>query len=692
MAENEVSARCQVELKVTKPFSFAVISDTHLNEDDFGSNSPFEVNQLANRRMRHVVEDLNTRDITHVIHLGDIVHPVPSDNERYKRAAERFFEQISDLEHPIYFIPGNHDVGDKPMSWSPAGGIRETFLESWSEQFGDHYFSFQQYGIGFVGINAQLYGSGLALERVQRDWLAETMSRLSNHRIFLFSHYPPFLLEPEEDEHYDNLGRQGREEILAVIDSHPVEALFAGHVHHFWYNRYKNCHCYLLPSTAFTRQDYSEMFRISPNRGFGRDDRAKLGYLLVHVYENGHEFELVRCGGMETEANSKCRFNGKRIDCVSPGRNRFSVMGFDLRHDWLERVQIPPTGGLDEFDRKIVRNDYAMLALWEMGSKRLRIPLSDLMDRARRKRLYDLVQLGFQFTLFSYLPSDPGITKLVLENSRLLESWEISGQANDALEWGRTFKSMADDTQGLKLFFSPLKRKSDIVRSGQTYYHVINHGFTVNDFEAGVNTVTDGLRSVFDGIVFRCGILESIEETLKRVDRIQRESRLQVSVHLRMSNDNPAEFQDNEVVLCNRLAESVFYAWGLGIDRIFSDTLTDNDRGYFPRTGLLDREYNPRSGARLIKNLHALMTNLGSAVNLEAKGDRDGMMQVSVQADAGTLTVFLFAPENTDPDIHVRELIDTGGYWVDWQNDCMTQEVPKQEEFPILHVRTRMQP
>lgn len=671
---------------MTRLFSFAVISDTHLNEDDFASNSPFEVNRLSNRRMRYVVEDLNTRDIAHVIHLGDIVHPVPSNHELYKRAAERFFEQMKGLEHPVYFIPGNHDVGDKPMSWSPAGGIRESFLESWSEQFGDHYFSFLKHGIGFVGINAQLYGSGLRMERAQREWLVKTMDSLANHRIFLFSHYPPFLLDPKEDEHYDNLGLKGRKEFLGIIDSHPVEALFTGHVHHFWYNRYRNCHCYLLPSTAFTRQDYSEMFRIGPNYGFGRDDQAKLGYLLVHVYRNGHEFELVRCGGMEIGAGSKRRFNTRRIDSVSPGRNRFPVMGFDLRHDWLERVQIPPTGGLDEFDRKTVRNDYAMLALWEMGSRRLRIPLSDLMDQARRKRLDDLVRLGFQFTLFSCLPSDPGITKLVLENSRLLESWEISGQASEALHWGKTFKSMADDAKGLKLFFSPLKRKADTVRQGQTYYHVINHGFTVHDFKAGVYPSIDDFKSVFDGIVLRCGIQDSIAQVLELADRIQRESRLQVSVHLRMSADSPAEFQDNEVVLCNRLAESVMYAWGLGIDRIFSDTLTDNDRGYFPRIGLSDREYNPRSGARLIRNLHAVITNLGSAGKLGAKGDEDRMMQVSIQAGAGTFTVFLFAPGNTKPDVHVGELVSTGGYWVDWQNNCMTRDIPKQTGLPILHI------
>ena len=48
-------------------FSFGVITDTHLNQGEDDCNSPFEVNRLANRRMRHVVHDLNARDLASVV-------------------------------------------------------------------------------------------------------------------------------------------------------------------------------------------------------------------------------------------------------------------------------------------------------------------------------------------------------------------------------------------------------------------------------------------------------------------------------------------------------------------------------------------------------------------------------------------------------------------------------------------------
>ncbi len=52
-------------------FSFGVITDTHVNQGEDDCNSPYEVNRLANRRMRHVIRDLNARDLAFVVNVGD---------------------------------------------------------------------------------------------------------------------------------------------------------------------------------------------------------------------------------------------------------------------------------------------------------------------------------------------------------------------------------------------------------------------------------------------------------------------------------------------------------------------------------------------------------------------------------------------------------------------------------------------
>ena len=43
-----------------------LFSFTHVNQGEDDCNSPFEVNRLANRRMRYVIRDLNARDLAFV--------------------------------------------------------------------------------------------------------------------------------------------------------------------------------------------------------------------------------------------------------------------------------------------------------------------------------------------------------------------------------------------------------------------------------------------------------------------------------------------------------------------------------------------------------------------------------------------------------------------------------------------------
>ena len=671
--------------KGARLFSIAVVSDTHLNKDDFETDSAFAVNRLANRRLRHVIDDLNTRDVEAVIHLGDVVHPVPSRSDLYEGAAERFFEQVKSLRHPLHLIPGNHDVGDKPMPWSPAGTVRQSYIDAWSRCFGAHYFGFRHGGVGFVGVNAQLYGSNLELERIQREWLAGKMAEYADGRIFLFSHYPPFLHSASEAEHYDNLGSRGRREILKLIREHSVEALFAGHVHHFWYNRYGSCGCYLLPSTAFTRQDYSEMFRIAPTTEFGRDDQAKLGYLLVHVYERGHEFEFIRCAGSGAKPGSRSA-SGRLADHRPRSRLR-PVMGFELRQDWHETVQIPPSGALDEFDRKLVRNDYALLALWEMGVQRLRIPATDLTDDSRCRRLRDLVHLGFRFTLYSFAPPDREVLEALAAHADLIDCLELTGDADVCADLCKDLKS-ADASGSIRTCFSPLKRKADIVQSGEKYFHVINHGFSASDFRHGVTHALDSFPSCFDGVVIRCGLTDSVESCIAAAKAVELETGLTASVNLRLRGDDPAHYQDSISLTGNRIAEAMTIAWCVDFQRIYCDTLADNDRGYFPRIGLVDRFYNPRAGAKIVKHLHALQGALGAVDEWETASCSGRLRKITCRAARGTTTVFLSSSGESGADLTV-EAASLAGQWLDWEDGSLTTGMPDSASMPAVHIDRR---
>jgi len=656
-----------IQQKGSKLFTFAVIADTHLNQGEQECNSPFEVNKKANARLRYIIDDLNSRSISHVIHLGDVVHPVPSMGELYSDSSARFHEQIKPLKHPMFIIPGNHDVGDKPIKWGPAGTVRQSFLDAWTEYFGAHYFLHWQDDIAFIGINAQVLGSGLDLEKEQASWLETTLEQNKNKRVYIFTHYPPFLLDVEEDEHYDNIGIEGREYLLNLVEKYAVEGLFAGHVHHFWYNRFHQCDCYLLPSTCFTRQDYSEMFRIGPADEQGRDDADKLGYLLVHVHEHGHMVEMVRSYGKQHKTNSSDAASLNRLHSVNAITNMFPVMGFDLRSDWGERLQIPPSGGLEEFDRKWVRNDYGLLALWEMGVRHLRIPAADLVDPERRERLHNLSHLGFRFNFYSFdIPTATHI-RLVEENAVLFDSWEICFKSDD-LHSLDPEKIQGCRNQGIKIFGSPLRSKADILSSGKKYFHVINHGFTIADVKLEKTIVNEtAFQNYFDGIVFRCGLDDSVADIFQMVKSARESYGYEVNIHLRMTADHPGEYQNSDSIVANRLAEAMAYSWATRSAQVFCDTFTDNDRGYFPRTGVLDRRFNPRKGFYIVKALHGLFGQMGLPHDFSRDTESDCRESLSIIASGGSCSISL------NPDALPST---TDGHWVEWQQNALTSQVP----------------
>ncbi|MGA1553696.1 MAG: hypothetical protein ACO35I_06650, partial [Burkholderiaceae bacterium] len=83
-------------------YSFAVIADTHVNEVDVGGTSPYETNAYANQRARHVFEQVAQiqSSLAFVVHLGDIVHPVPG-LPSFEQAVAEFKSITSCLKIPL---------------------------------------------------------------------------------------------------------------------------------------------------------------------------------------------------------------------------------------------------------------------------------------------------------------------------------------------------------------------------------------------------------------------------------------------------------------------------------------------------------------------------------------------------------------------------------------------------------------
>lgn len=602
-------------------FSFGCITDTHINEEEDKSASPYICNALANPRARYAVNLLNAENCEFIVHLGDIINPVPH-LETYTKAVEKSRVIFSESKAPMYFIPGNHDVGDKPLDWMPAGNISAESLDQYEQLVGEHYFFLSRGDVHFLFLNAEVFNSLFLTDLAQKKWLKEEMAlaRSRGRRIFLFLHYPPFITHPEELSSYDNLDEPDRSFLLNLCTEYEVEAIFAGHVHNLGYNRYKGTDIYTLPSTSFFRLDYTEMFREKPGPEdeYGRNDAGKMGVGVVHLYEKGHVFHWRRTMGRtlspgeplsigETLSTGETLPDRRKLRLFHSMEGSPVPVGLDLKHPWTEQVWIPANGALEEFDRKLVRNDYGLFAVWEMGLNRLRVPLQDITLETNRERVEAVGTKGCAFIGYCYGIPEGEQGEILAQYGHLLDSLELVLKPN-RLQLNRiadTLAALAQFKEGVQvpLFLSILRGVNEFGEA-TSFKHIVDHGFQGDEKERIHALVSlPGLKEIFQGLYFRINADEPILERMMIIDSIAREADLYAHVQIRFAGNSLREVKTDEDEMVRRASEAMAASFCCTHCTIFFDTFIDVDRSYFVRTGFYDRLYNPKRPAMIVRHL-----------------------------------------------------------------------------------------
>lgn len=542
----------------------AVVADSHFHPPGVPTQAAWASDARFNDRNRAVVERLRRARPERVVHLGDVPHPVPGLPE-HEAALAVAREAYAALGAPLHVVPGNHDVGDKPHPWAPAPSVSDAKHERFRQAWGAPWWVVEHRGLRLVGVDTPVLNSGLALEAEQWAWLERVLD--GGARTFVFLHYPPFLLAPDEPEHYDNVAEPARGRLLRLFAAARVEAVFCGHVHHPFWNRHDGVDYYLLPSTAFVRPEYAELGRVGPADEFGRDDTDRLGFCLLHVGDDGHRVEWVR-----TEGATAAPVDGPSEPPSAPD----CPVGLTLRHAW-DAVLDLPADGLEPFRRKQARNDLVLLATWELGARVLRLPFDDLRRPATRERLRCLRRWGQRAVLFSAEPLTEADRALVAEHRDSVVAVE---QIVPRAWLDRPLPPLAVPT-----WVAPLGRGP--TETGRYFSHFSAHGFRPDD--ADLPRATAG-----DGLVFRC---EGDEDPLAIAAAVAGLPRAAMLLVLVPRAGEAAVADDDDAV--TRTAERAFAAArAFPHLSVVLDTTVDHDRGYFPRHGLLDRRGNPRPAFR----------------------------------------------------------------------------------------------
>jgi len=198
------------------PFFFIQLTDPQ-----FGF---FESNKGFSKETELYEKAVNQINILHpdfVVITGDLLNRKDDKSQiaEFKRITSKINSSI-----PVWYSPGNHDIGQSPSQQD---------IDNFIYEFGPDRFSFTHKNSAFIGLNSCLIKSSIPeLEKLQFEWLNKELSKSAglNH-IIIFSHYPFFVNSFDEPETYSNIPVETRNRYLELFKKYKVDAIFAGHLH-----------------------------------------------------------------------------------------------------------------------------------------------------------------------------------------------------------------------------------------------------------------------------------------------------------------------------------------------------------------------------------------------------------------------------------------------------------------------------
>ena len=170
------------------------------------------------------IRQINELKPDFVVITGDLVN----NSKDIKQIEE--FKRITkglDKDIPVYLSPGNHDLGQNPT--------KEDFDFYFSHYGnGNDIFSIKYDGAYLIGLNSVIIKSETndKEEKKQLRWLKRELKRAkSSDNIILFTHYPFFLNDFNENESYSNQSKTNRLKYFTLFKKYGVDVIYAGHLH-----------------------------------------------------------------------------------------------------------------------------------------------------------------------------------------------------------------------------------------------------------------------------------------------------------------------------------------------------------------------------------------------------------------------------------------------------------------------------
>jgi 3',5'-cyclic AMP phosphodiesterase CpdA len=199
---------------------FAVLSDPQFGMYEKDKNFTQETANLE-----FVVANLNRLRPRFVVICGDLVNRTadPAEIAEYKRVMHELDPSI-----PVYYVAGNHDVGNTPTAGTIAG---------FRASIGPDYYTFSADGMLGVVLDSSLIQSPQSdpeAAEQQEAWLKQTLEKSKSdpaRQVVVFQHIPYFDKTSNEADNYFNIPEPARRKYLDLLEGAGVRYVFAGHWH-----------------------------------------------------------------------------------------------------------------------------------------------------------------------------------------------------------------------------------------------------------------------------------------------------------------------------------------------------------------------------------------------------------------------------------------------------------------------------
>ncbi|MDB6058066.1 MAG: cpdA [Verrucomicrobiales bacterium] len=213
-------ALCASAIARDKPLAtIALLSDTHTMVSTNGQDGVYE------QHFERAIAQVNKANVDFVLVAGDL------SNGGKPEELREFRKRTKEFKAPVYYVPGNHDVGHKFNSGKTNGTIAVERVKAYERLMGSSFFAKEEHGLRIIGLNTSLLGSGFEREHEQWKFLETELATTNGAPKVVFMHYPLFLTNAmEPGGGYWNVEPEARQRLLKLCKT-GVKAVLTGHLH-----------------------------------------------------------------------------------------------------------------------------------------------------------------------------------------------------------------------------------------------------------------------------------------------------------------------------------------------------------------------------------------------------------------------------------------------------------------------------